>query len=322
MLNFTPEITIPYILAHVSEEEIYEAFGLRVQHGRFTAPYRKDRRPDCRFYRSPRNGKLYMRDYAGYFHGDCFDYVQFTENCGFSEALYKIAGKFKLSASEPGMPARKPAIQLVKIQAEECTIRIKRMAWTPAHKDFWRRWDFKDSTLDFYKISPVERVWLNEKPVFWYGAQKEIAFAYWFGDFDYKVYFPTRNKHRFLHNNASLMQGWEQLPESGPFCIITKSLKDCAKLYEFSIPATSPMAETQIPDPSQINELRQRFPRLFSLYDIDRIAGVHSMQKLKKQGVTPLFFPRGMPKDFTDFYEKFRFNDTKILIEQVMDYHL
>src|SRR5882757_10596469 len=97
LIPIPPDVTSKFVLAHVSEEEIFEAFGLRVKTGRFCAPYRTDHRPDCRFYRSSRNGKLYMRDYAGYFHGDCFDYIQYTTGGNYNDALFKAAKFFKLT---------------------------------------------------------------------------------------------------------------------------------------------------------------------------------------------------------------------------------
>lgn len=296
---------------------------MRVQNNRVRASYRKDIVPDCKFYRSPRNGRLYMRDYAGYFHGDCFDFAMMVGGKNYGQTLHKIAEQFRLISGSGIAFERKPAISEIVIAKEECTIQVRRMDWTKDHWNFWNTLDFKKSTLDLYKVTPVERVWVNDSQVFWYGVKREIAFAYWFGGSDYKIYFPRRRKSRFLHNNAGILQGWEQLPTVAPFCLITKSLKDVMKLFEFNIPAVAPMAETIIPDKQQMRELRQRFPLLFSLYDIDKIAGVLSMQRMKRsEGVTPLFFPRSYPKDFTDFYEKFRYEDTKLLVQQVMDYHL
>lgn len=324
-MYFLPELTAKFIFEHVSEEEIYEAFGLKVQREKFRAPYRNDRKPDCKFYRSWKNGKLYMHDYAGHFHGDCFDYVMFDQRCNFNDALHKIAARFNLIPSSSGVIERKPVITEIKIEKMTCSLKVKRLAWTDAHRAFWNRWDFYPSTLDFFQISPVERVWLNDKPVFWYGYAREISFCYWFGDTDYKVYFPTRSKYRFLHSNPNILQGYQQLPRSGEVLIVTKSLKDVAKLYEFGIPAVAPMAETQILTRDQFEDLSSRFNNIFSLYDIDKLPCVRSMQQMKKlYGIKPLFFYSRMrrdlqPKDFTDFYEKYRRETTSLLIEQVKD---
>lgn len=318
---FPPELTSSFVLEHVAEEEIYEAFGLPVQREKFRAPYRPDRKADCKFYRSPKNGRLYFNDYAGHFHGDCFAFVQFMEHCNFDTALRKIAAIFKLMpSSSSGVIQRKPVVPKVHIERLTCSIRVKRMEWTDAHRAFWDRWDFNPITLRHFKITPVERVWVNDKPVFWYGYKKEIAFCYWFGDYDYKIYFPTRTDHRFLHNNPNILQGYTQLPSHGEYLLITKSYKDVAKLYEFGIPAVAPMAETQILSQDQYEALSARFPLIWSLYDIDKPSGIKSMQRMKREyGIRPLFFPRRMPKDFTDFYEKYRRDDTLTLIQQVKD---
>jgi hypothetical protein len=315
------DLDIPYILKHVSPEEIFEAWGLPVRREKFRAPYRKDRNPDCKFFRTV-GGKLKMRDYAGYFHGDCFDYVQFMDTCNLNDALIRIAARFKLRAasSSSGVEIRKPSIPHIYIEPQTCSIKVKRMEWTAAHRKFWARWDFSEETLNRYNIAPIERVWLNDGQIYWHGVKKELAFAYWFGNYDYKIYFPERDKHRFLHNNPNILQGYDQLPARGEFLIVTKSLKDVAKLSEFHIPAVAPMAETVILSPDQEEGLRKRFPVIFSLYDIDKLPCVRSMQKMKKlYGIPPLFFPRTQPKDFTDFYEKYGREDTQLLINQMRD---
>jgi hypothetical protein len=247
----------------------------------------------------------------------------FMEHCNFDTALRKIAHKFGLltSSHQPsGEIVRMPVIPKITVEKMECLLRVKRLDWTPAHQAFWERWEFKQSTLRYFKIAPVERVWLNDKPVFWYGYKKEIAFCYWFGEYDYKLYFPYRDEYRFLHNNPNILQGFSQLPETGEFLLVTKSYKDVAKLYEFGVPAVAPMAETQYLTKDQYDILAGRFTKIFSLYDIDKLACVRSMQAMKKlYGIRPLFFPRGMPKDFTDFYEAKGRDTTEVLVQQIKD---
>ena len=297
-----PYITKRDLLEKIPEEAIFEAFGLRVRSGLFCSPLRDDRHPTCEFRK--RNNRIRMVDYSGHFSGDCFDFIMRKYGVNYPKAISMVAEKFGILESKSKVKPI-PVDTRILEEKEVPEIRVKRMKWTPEHTRFWDRWDFRRDTLDKFYISPLECAWLNKSQVFWYGAKKEVAFIYHFGRHNYKLYFPFRVKARFLHNNGKILQGYYQLPSNGEFLVVTKSLKDVAKLYEFGIPAVAPMSEGQILSDSQYTELSSRFKHVFSLYDIDKLNGVRSMQKMKKiYGITPLFFPKGMPKDFTDFYEK------------------
>lgn len=315
-VTFVPKLTQELILNHVSEEEIFEAFGVPVVTSSFCSPLRADKHPTCRFYRRRSNHKLIMRDLAGHFWGDCFDLVQKVTRKGYYDAMKEIAIKFNLIDGDQAIIYREPAKPKVIIQSLECEIRIKRMEWTEAHLAYWKQYHISKETLDFMRVSPIEQAWLNDESVFWYGKRKEIAFCYHFGGYDYKLYFPTRGhgEVRFCHNDPNILQGWHQLPKKHPYLVITKSLKDVMALYEFNIPAIAPMTETQVITELTRDQLLGRFDQLFCLYDCD-MTGVHSMQKMKKMGITPLFFKRSQPKDFADFLKKYGKEDAALVVD-------
>ena len=314
--DFRPSLTRQYILSHVSEEEIFEKYGVSVQEGSFCSPLRKDRSPTCVFYRARNSNKLYLRDWAGYFHGDCFDLVGLqTKSDNFNSILQRIATDFGLLPGQVYTPDRQPLFSTVRITKQLCEIRVKRRSWNDYDREFWGQWDFKKETLELYHTQPVERVWVNGELVYTYMRPMDVGYVYHFGDYDYKVYFPRREKYRFLHNNAEIVQGYLQLPPNGEFCIVTKSLKDIMKLYEFGIAAVAPMSESQMLSTDMLTDLRQRFTKLFSLYDNDRPGKRTTVRMRSEQGMIPLLMPKGYPKDFTDFYNQRGYDDTLALIE-------
>lgn len=318
-INFDKVLTKDFVLSRVGEEEIFSRFGVPVQDGVFRSPLRGDRHPTCNFYRR-RNGRLYLRDHAGYFWGDCFDLVMKTQNVSFGKALSIVSKEFNLT-DDVVIYERKPAPKIQLSAPEFCDIRVKRRDWNVWDKSFWGRWDFKKETLDFFHISPIKRVWINENPVYSYQKGGEEAYVYHFGQYDYKVYFPYKDKIRFLHNNSMVLQGWLQLPPSGDYVLLTKSMKDIAKAYEFGIPACGPMSETILPSLAHMEELSERFGRIIVLYDNDWPGKRSAMKLHQKYGerfkLEFLLFPYGMPKDFTDYYEKKGKESTTSLIEHV-----
>lgn len=319
IFNFDKVLTKELILSKVSEEEIFTRFGIPVEDGVFRSPMRTDKHPTCNFYRR-RNGRLYLRDHAGYFWGDCFDFVIHQHRgISFGKALQIVANEFKLT-DDIVLRDRIPSRENVFIApVEACDIRVKRREWNADDARYWGRWKFKRETLEFYHISPLERVWINDEPIYAYRKKGEEAYCYHFGQYDYKVYFPYRDQSRFRHNNSWLLQGYMQLPATGEYIVLTKSLKDCAKLYEFGIPACAPMSETTLPSPAHMEELAERFGRIIVFYDNDW-PGKRQMIKLarrysEKFQLDLILMPSGYPKDFTDYFEKRGEERTKDLIE-------
>jgi len=318
-LDFT-DVTREFILEHVSEEEIFEYFGLSVVTYKFRNPYRIDRNPTCQFYRAVNSDRLRMRDWTGWFHGDCFDWVMERREVNFNDALNMIANAFSLL--DNSITIHRIPTPNILIEAKTAEIKVKRRGWKQLDRDFWGRWDFQRETIKLFEVRPLSHVWLNDQQIYVH-QDDNPAYVYWFGGLDYKVYFPYAEKgRRFLHSNPNILQGYEHLPVTGKVLVITKSYKDVMKLYEYGIPAIAPMSESQIIKPEMFMHLKVRFDRIFSFYDHDYI-GVRSMQKMKKlYGIKPLYLKPPMPKDFTDFYESYGDDETKLLIQTIKDNYL
>lgn len=301
MIRFTPDLTKEFILQRVSEEEVFEKYGVKVVEGMFRSPLRIDRRPTCRFYRS-RSGKLILHDFAGYFHGDCFDLVQKMKSCNYPQSLMDIAKSFKIIEGAP----RNPISSSVVIGPKSmCEIRIVSMPWDEQHLSWWEEYGVDIGMLEMFNVVPARQVWLNGSLYYNrdFTKQTEVVFAYRFGGFDYKIYFPQRTEKRFLHNNPDILQGWNQLGAKGDFVVITKAMKDVICLRMFDIPAIAPMAETSVVSDSVLEILKESYKNVFALYDRDRVGKI-ALINLRKRGVTPLLMPKNTTKDFADLCKK------------------
>ena len=112
-----------------------------------------------------------------------------------------------------------------------------------------------------------------------------------------------------------MIQGSKQLPKSGEYIVITKSLKDVMALHEFGITAVAPNSENIFLTEAQYKKLKLRFNVIYLLYDRD-LPGVRSANKIRKKfpGIKVLLMPK--TKDFTDYVKKYGTLNTLNLIEQ------
>src|SRR5690606_31446360 len=107
-------LTKEFILSQVSEEEIFERYGVKVRKGTFKAPAilrPVDKHASCNFFRHKTNNKLILKDYGG-FNGDCFDLVMYTQGGNFNTALRIIANDFGLIPGQITRTKREPDIKI------------------------------------------------------------------------------------------------------------------------------------------------------------------------------------------------------------------
>jgi len=302
-IKFTPEMTREFILSRVTEEEVFEKYGVRVQQGMIRSPLRLDRHPTCRFFRA-RNGRLVLHDFSGHFHGDCFDFVgRVKGGLKFYDALRDVAKEFKIIDGSP----RTPIVSSTVIGPKAlCELRIKAMPWDERHLAYWDQYGITPETLSLYKVKQLSHAWLNGS-IFYnreFARKHEIVMAYDFNNYDYKLYMPERETGRFIHNNPDILQGYDQLPAEGEYVVITKALKDVMAFHEFGIASLAPMSETTTVSDDVLDILKKRFKKVYALFDRDT-AGILGLRNMKRRGVTPLLIPKALGvKDFSDVCKK------------------
>lgn len=117
------------ILQNVSEETIFEHYGVPIKKGLFCSKLRQDRKPTVGLYRNKR-GRLIMKDFGSDFTGDCFAYVMALFNVSYYMALQIIANdlgiikrvdlkpnKAKIAPTGSKLEERKSAV--IQVQTRE-----------------------------------------------------------------------------------------------------------------------------------------------------------------------------------------------------------
>lgn len=261
-------LTKEFILSKISQVSIFSAYiGVDaeiIEHcidtGEFiSSPFRVDEHPSFGF-RYDNRGKLKAKDFAGYFHGDCFDAAALViseiihknvdiSNKGWFIFILKhiaytfrniIYGKDKDENIEgiiaEGVNAarnRKPIIEFVPRQ------------WNNYDKNYWGKFHIPISYLNTNFVYPVDYFYINRKvnpePKYYYeNDRKDVCYAYMLGQdkrgvYNIKLYFPNR-KHgtvRFI-TNSNCLEGLLNLELSEyDSIIITKSTKDRISLRAY-----------------------------------------------------------------------------------------
>lgn len=315
------------ILSQVGQEEIFEKYLNRpvTYRGKFRNPLRRDENPTCTF--TWKGGKLLFRDWAEEKAKDCFNIVQQIHNVDFYTALEIIARDFNLTNKTPREgETYQPSVSDYRREKnnEKSIIQVKVQPWTTDNKEYLKSYGITSKIAKYYRVYCPKYVWLNGNPLYVYSDDKP-ALAYYFGTDEqgrekWKIYFYTsRDNWRFI-GNTNRINGWVQIPESGPLLVITKSMKDVMCLARFGIPAISMQGETQIPYDYIIDELKSRFNTIYTLLDFDR-TGVHAAWTIRKlYDIPAIFFDnRFEAKDFSDYVRDNGLIATKELVLKTLD---
>jgi 5S rRNA maturation endonuclease (ribonuclease M5) len=320
-LEGATKITRELLLSKYSQETFFEHYlGVPVKKGLFCSPsiIRVDHKPTCSFYKN-KKGVLTYKDFAG----PTFDFigcVMYIFNCSYYKALRIIANDFGfIETGEKNLPKisytgyeLKPT-EHARIEVEIKEFSTKELLW-------WESFGISIITLKKFKVFSIKSVFLNgnyftssseSSPIYgYYGGENSSGEELW------RLYMPTKRTYRFLSNwSSTMIQGAKQLPRSGDFIIITKSLKDVMSLYEFGIPAIAPNSETIFLTAAQYEKLQQKFKTIYLLYDRD-LPGVKAANKIRKQFPTIKVLLMPNTKDFTDYVKKYGLMKTFNLINK------
>lgn len=330
-ITFEPiNITKELILSRIPEEKIFEHYlGVPIKRGLFVNPCRNDDRPTCSYYTS-KGGHLMMKDFAGFFCGDCISLVMYKFKCSYYIALQIIANDFGI-IHRKDLKINKPKIEYTGLKLEQtqgAIIQVQIKDFESYELDWWKRYGVTEQTLKKFNVYSCKNVFLNGN-LFYLEKTKQYVFGYYGGIKNnieqWRIYFPKRHNYRFISNwKCTQMQGGKQLnKDGGDILVITKSLKDVLCLYEYGIPAIAPCSENEFVTEVQYQKLRNKFKHIFLLYDNDA-PGIHASWKIhKKYPELPiLFIPRKSGcKDFSDFRKKHGHKKTLQLIQQAKDYY-
>ena len=262
---------------YISDVEIFRFYlGKNFEiGGKTSSPFREDLSPSFGIFHASNNGILMFNDF-GVGAGDAIKFVQLLLGLkDYKESLEKITADFNLPF-KTGYKCDNPNLlttlkDLPEVRKKKTELEIKTRPWNSADKAFWSQYGISRKTLELFNVVPLQCFFINGelrmcyKPTYAYIFKKDWKITY-------KIYFPFAHPdYKWLSNvDASIHQGYTQLPPTGEILIITKSLKDIMSIYDLlDIPAIAPQNEgTRFKD-SVMQEYLDRFKQVYLLYDND-----------------------------------------------------
>jgi len=308
------------ILSKISDEQIFKEYiGEFKLNKAMCSPIRKDNVPSFGLFYSSHHQKLMFKDHATGAFGDAFDIVRHIYGLTLYQACVKINIDFNLGFRCPDSRKGKyePVLKVAKRNIDltgDKALGVKFRKWKHCDQHYWNvKYNITEAQLKYYKIFPVEKVFLG-RDIVWTHTDNNPIYVYIFykdDTYTYKCYRPMEPDKRYKwmsSTNRTVLQGWDQLPATGDTLILTKSLKDVVVYRTLGFYALSCQNELGMIKDTVIEELRSRFKRIVINNDFD-YAGVTGTNLMKKAYNLPYFFLQEFKtrsngyKDISDFKE-------------------
>lgn len=318
------------------------------------SPLRFDDNDASAGFKYNNKGKLKLRDFSGYFWGDCFDLVAFelglnvNNKFHFIEVLKHIYNTITAKGSDKIHINSINRDILIKAKKAKRIIDINIREFNIHDLHYWNDFLYKEDNVHSYLTSnysyPIEHYWIDidsqPNPKYYYKGSNP-AYAYWLGQDanaidNYRIYFPYARKPfpKFITNNSS-WQGLNNLPDNLDALLLTKSNKDrissqsFTRFNKYKIGVLAPPSENHIVSKQEydwlVSKVRGRFanngkPAIMSLYDFDK-TGLNGSGHLKRTfGVPRVMFTDG--KYGTSNIGKKDFTDTIPMYGKVKFYDI
>lgn len=306
------QIDKKFILSQISLEDLWRYYCQNFKEvGKlFKSELRIDNNPTSGLYYSS-NGQLNYKDFGTGEHYDIFNYIMKKYNCNYYECLNIISSDFKLSDIKTTI---NPSIILandipkVKKPVLKTNLSILKQSFNLVDYNYWKQYEISLNQLIEWNISSLKAYTLTKGDQSWtFNCTKNNPIYYYDFKDKHKIYRPLSDINRFLYfGEGLLIEGYDKLPENSDLLIITKSYKDVICLYNSDYSAISFNSESKFIPEDIITKLKQRFKKIFILYDNDEVGRNNAKNLENRFNFSILEIPiQSNCKDYSDYIKKF-----------------
>lgn len=231
------------------------------------SPLRQDNNPSLGLFINNRTNSLWFKDFGSGEKGSLYDLLAKMWNVSKDKVYDRIL---------EDMPApaliKKRGVKVYRKSAGKVEVRVRE--WRDYDIAYWDSYGISLPWLKFGEIYPISHIILTKNGHSYPIPAEKYAYVYVErkdGIVSFKIYQPYSKEYKWMSkHDSSVWDLWTKIPEKGDKLIITSSRKDALAIWSNTgIPALSLQGEGYIPKEHVVQQLKDRYNKVYVLYDND-----------------------------------------------------
>lgn len=231
------------------------------------SPLRQDNNPSLGLFINNRTNSLWFKDFGSGEKGSLYDLLAKMWNVSKDKVYDRIL---------EDMPApaliRKHGVKVYRKSAGKIEVRVRE--WRDYDIAYWDSYGVSLPWLKFGEIYPISHIIITKNGHSYPIPAEKYAYVYVErkdGIVSFKIYQPYSKEYKWMSkHDSSVWDLWTKIPEKGDKLIITSSRKDALAIWSNTgIPALSLQGEGYIPKEHVVQQLKDRYNKVYVLYDDD-----------------------------------------------------
>ena len=253
-------------------EVVNKYLGISVVPSNINSILREDKNPSLCIF--PYKDSLFFKDFGTNQSGNIYQLLSLYWNIPLNQVYRKIYNDFTSVNYKSCCCKNKISKTIIK-KKSNINIKVKIRDWKPWDIEYWSSYGINKQWLNYCDIFPISHIFLIHQN----GEQIVISadkYAYVYierkdNKVSLKIYQPYSTNFKWMSkHDASVWDLWTKIPDKGDKLIITSSRKDALCLWaNTGIPSLSLQGEGYIPKEKVINQLKDRYKKIYVFYDND-----------------------------------------------------
>ena len=267
----TDTISIDDVRRITTDYEVVNKYlGISVVPSNINSILREDKNPSLCIF--PYKDSLLFKDFGTNQSGNIYQLLSLYWNIPLNQVYRKIITDFN---SNNKLSCCKKSSKTIIKRKSNINIKVKIRNWKPWDIEYWSSYGISLKWLEYCDIFPISHIFLIHQN----GEQLTISadkYAYVYierkdNKVSLKIYQPYSTNFKWMSkHDASVWDLWTKIPEKGDKLIITSSRKDALCLWaNTGIPSLSLQGEGYVPKEKVINQLKERYNKIYVFYDND-----------------------------------------------------
>ena len=267
----TDTISIDDVRRITTDYEVVNKYlGISVVPSNINSILREDKNPSLCIF--PYKDGLFYKDFGTNQSGNIYQLLSLYWNIPLNQVYRKIITDFN---SNNKLSCCKKSSKTIIKRKSNINIKVKIRNWKPWDIEYWSSYGISLKWLEYCDIFPISHIFLIHQN----GEQLIISadkYAYVYierkdNKVSLKIYQPYSTNFKWMSkHDASVWDLWTKIPEKGDKLIITSSRKDALCLWaNTGIPSLSLQGEGYVPKEKVINQLKERYSKIYVFYDND-----------------------------------------------------